>query len=138
MPAFRYGKKKSSERRTVCWREMDSNFRSPGHGELWSSRPTARRRAAKAVPTRKKQARETRRNSSGSTQRQDSPRDALSRRSRELAIWRGVAPWLWAIRTSREFGVASLPAASGYQGIKAIPALVHTSISRSNDRSRRL
>jgi len=27
LPAFRYRKEKSRERRTVCWREMDSNFR---------------------------------------------------------------------------------------------------------------
>src|SRR5262249_52415821 len=26
LPAFRYRKEKSRERRTVCWREMDSNF----------------------------------------------------------------------------------------------------------------
>src|SRR5215831_11306678 len=58
--------------------------------------------------------------------------------SQASAIWLGVTPWLWAIRTSREFGVASLPAASGYQGIKAIPASAHRSISRSDDRSRRL
>jgi len=41
--------------------------------------------------------------------------------SQASAIWLGVAPWLWAIRTSGEFGLASLPAASGYQGIKAMP-----------------
>ena len=28
LPAFRYRKEKSSERRTVCWREPDSNHRS--------------------------------------------------------------------------------------------------------------
>ena len=54
------------------------------------------------------------------------------------AIWLGLAPWFWAIRTSGEFGLASLPAASGYQGIKAIPAPAHISISRSDDLSRRL
>jgi len=37
-----------------------------------------------------------------------------------------------------EFGLASLPAASGYQGIKAVPAPAHISISPSDDLSRRL
>src|SRR5207253_5590965 len=58
--------------------------------------------------------------------------------SQVSAIWLGVAPWLWAIRASGEFGLASLPAASGYQGIKAMPAPAHISISRSDDLSRRL
>ena len=40
--------------------------------------------------------------------------------SQASAIWLGVAPWVWAIRASGEFGLASLPAASGYQGIKAM------------------
>jgi 3alpha(or 20beta)-hydroxysteroid dehydrogenase len=53
-------------------------------------------------------------------------------------IWLGVAPSLWAIRTSGESGLASLPAASGYQGIKAIPAPAHISISRSDDLSSEL
>src|SRR6516164_8709466 len=43
MPAFRYGKKKSSERRTVCWREVDSNHRfrreGDGPGERSRGRP---------------------------------------------------------------------------------------------------
>src|SRR6516162_3057866 len=30
LPAFRYRKEKSRERRTVCWREMDSNFQYAG------------------------------------------------------------------------------------------------------------
>jgi hypothetical protein len=49
-----------------------------------------------------------------------------------------VAPSLWAIGTSGESGLASLPAASGYQGIKAIPAPAHISISRSDDLSSEL
>jgi hypothetical protein len=44
--------------------------------------------------------------------------------SQASAIWLGVAPWLWAIRASGEFGLASLPAANGYQGIKAMPAAI--------------
>ena len=36
--------------------------------------------------------------------------------SQASAIWPGVAPWLWAIRASGEFALASLPAASWYQG----------------------
>jgi hypothetical protein len=35
-----------------------------------------------------------------------------------------------------EFGLASLPAARGYHGIKAIPDSAQISISRSHDRSR--
>jgi len=35
LPAFRYRKEKSSERRTVCWREMDSNFRFLGLGRAF-------------------------------------------------------------------------------------------------------
>src|SRR5207244_12617190 len=58
--------------------------------------------------------------------------------SQASAIWPGVAPWLWAIRASAEFRLASLPAASGYQGIKAMPAPAHISISLSDDVSRRL
>jgi hypothetical protein len=50
----------------------------------------------------------------------------------------GVAPSLWAIRTSGESGLASVPGASGYQGIKAIPAPAHMSISRSDDLSSEL
>jgi len=34
LPAFRYRKEKSRERRTVCWREMDSNHRFRDNGEL--------------------------------------------------------------------------------------------------------
>jgi len=49
-----------------------------------------------------------------------------------------VAPSLWAIRTSGESGLASVPGASGYQGIKAIPAPAHMSISRSDDLSSEL
>ena len=58
--------------------------------------------------------------------------------SQASAIWLGVATWLWAIRASGEFGLASLPAANGYQGIKAMPAPAHISISPSDDLSRRL
>ena len=58
--------------------------------------------------------------------------------SQASAIWLGVAPWLRAIRASGEFGLASLPAASGYQGIKAMPAPAQISISPSDDLSRRL
>ena len=58
--------------------------------------------------------------------------------SQASAIWLGVAPWLWAIQASGEFGLASLPAASGYQGIKAMPAAAHISISRSDDLSSEL
>src|SRR6516164_6241735 len=47
MPAFRYGKKKSSERRTVCWREVDSNHRfrreGDGPGERSRGRPLSSR-----------------------------------------------------------------------------------------------
>ena len=35
LPAFRYRKEKSSERRTVCWREPDSNYRSRRKGRLF-------------------------------------------------------------------------------------------------------
>jgi hypothetical protein len=52
--------------------------------------------------------------------------------SQASAIWLGVAPWLWTIRASGELGLASLPAASGYQGIKAMPAAAQISISPSD------
>jgi hypothetical protein len=55
--------------------------------------------------------------------------------SQASAIWLGVAP---SLRTSGESGLARLPAASGYQEIKAIPAPAHISISRSDDLSSEL
>jgi hypothetical protein len=41
--------------------------------------------------------------------------------SHASAIWPGVALWCCAMRASGELGLASRPAASGYQGMTAIP-----------------
>src|SRR6516225_11450556 len=55
------------------------------------------------LPAREKRARGTRRRSSGSTQMRGSPRDALSRKSRELAAWRGSAAGARPARSGPEW-----------------------------------
>ncbi len=75
---------------------MDSNPRSPsGRAQLEEAQqfrycPYRRVLVSRDhLPTTEKRARGTRRRSNGSTQMRDSPRNALSRKFRELAAWRG-------------------------------------------------